>query len=194
MSVASGGSKVAPKPGVPARPGAPGAAASGSRVDRKLLKQAIEARKKNAKPLKLEKKDAERYLRFAAFTKAKDYPGSEAAADVAVRCDATLFDGWVLLGAARAKQKSYLEAVPCYRHALELKPDDVACWAAVGELYIALEQFKRAAEALKRACRARSESGASERPTRPRADRQDHRHATALDDPAPRLWRAMFDV
>jgi cytochrome c-type biogenesis protein CcmH/NrfG len=93
------------------------------------------------------------FARLAAgFVKANDWEGALAASEVVTRGDPTHFAGWVMRGMAQAKLKLYQEAVTSYRAALGVRPDDVSSWAALGELYIGLNDFKQAAEMLQKAC------------------------------------------
>jgi cytochrome c-type biogenesis protein CcmH/NrfG len=122
------------------------------RLDPKQVRAMLEADKSVVEILGLKKEDAARFVKLAAQNiKEKDFDSAEAAAEVATACDPKLAEAWISLGVARAKLKNFAEAVPCYHKALELRPDDIACWTDLGELYVGLLDYPRAAEALKQA-------------------------------------------
>lgn len=58
---------------------------------------------------------------------------------------------WVLLGSVRAQLKRYAEAVDPYVQALKRNAADISTWTNLGELYISLLDFDKAAAALRQA-------------------------------------------
>jgi cytochrome c-type biogenesis protein CcmH/NrfG len=117
-----------------------------------LLAEIVGGKKNTAQILKLSAKDAPRFIKLAAAcAKAEDFATAQAAAEVAAQCDPKQFDAWVLVGMTRAKQKCYGDAVDPYVKAIELRPQDVSCWTALGELFIGLNDYQRAAASLKQA-------------------------------------------
>jgi tetratricopeptide (TPR) repeat protein len=76
---------------------------------------------------------------------------ARAYASAAVDLAPTVFDGWLALGLVAAKQRDYASAVAAYVRALEIAPNDIACWTDLGELLLALLDLPGAARALSRA-------------------------------------------
>jgi cytochrome c-type biogenesis protein CcmH/NrfG len=105
-----------------------------------------------AKTLGLEGKNAGDYCKLAElFLSSGHNEGAEGAAELALALDAEEPGAWAALGAARAKMKRYAEAVPAYLEALKRRPDDIASWTDLGEVYVYLMDFEHAAQALKQA-------------------------------------------
>ncbi|MCC6807691.1 MAG: tetratricopeptide repeat protein [Deltaproteobacteria bacterium] len=80
-----------------------------------------------------------------------DFGAAQAAAQMATTADPKCFDAWVMLGLAHAKQNKPSRAAPCFVKALELRPDDVACWTDLGECLTMLMDYPRAAAAFRQA-------------------------------------------
>lgn len=97
--------------------------------------------------------DSGRYLSLAAtFLQADDLEGAEAAAELATSCDESSGDAWIALGVARARQKKWELAAEAYEKAAALKPTEVGVWTDLGETYVSMSEFIKAAAALKQAC------------------------------------------
>lgn len=101
----------------------------------------------------LQVKDAERFNRLAlTLAKKGNFAGSAAAAELATRADPGSRDAWVLYASAQAKAKNLVLAEQGYKRALALDNKHISSWTALGELYLAQHQFKKATVALKQAC------------------------------------------
>lgn len=100
----------------------------------------------------LSTQNAEQFSRVAAaFLADKDLALAEASAEIATQCEPSYAPGWLILGSALARKGDFKEAVPAYLRALELRPGDIAAWCNLGELYISLLDYPKAAQALKQA-------------------------------------------
>lgn len=96
--------------------------------------------------------DARRFAELAsAFVKDEDFTSAEASAELATACDPRSHEAWVMLGITRSRLKEYERAFPCYVRALELRPDDIASWCDLGELFTLMMDYDRAAAALRQA-------------------------------------------
>ena len=114
--------------------------------------QQASTQKKQRKQLRPQKEDAAKFAQLsAAFVNENDLEAAEGAAEFAVAADKASFDAWLMLGVCRARKKNYEPAVPCYVKALELRPDDVAAWCDLGELFTLMMDYDRAAAALRQA-------------------------------------------
>lgn len=80
-----------------------------------------------------------------ACAKENDYFAAEGAAQLATIADPQCFEAWVMLGICYAKGNKFARAVPCYVKALELRPNDIACWSDLGELFVSLMDYPKAA-------------------------------------------------
>ncbi|MCC6806645.1 MAG: hypothetical protein IT381_04420 [Deltaproteobacteria bacterium] len=100
----------------------------------------------------MKKSDAQALTKLAAHLLAeKDPAAAEGAAEAAATLDPRSFDAWFVLAVARARQEDRAGAVFAYLQALEIVPGHIGCWTDLGELYIALLDYKRAAAALRQA-------------------------------------------
>lgn len=102
--------------------------------------------------LGLDHSKAPKLVRLAAsMFREKKYGDAALLAELATLGDPKMFRAWALRGASLAKDKKAHEAIPCLLQALSLRPDDVASWTDLGELYLQLLDYDKATEALKQA-------------------------------------------
>jgi cytochrome c-type biogenesis protein CcmH/NrfG len=96
--------------------------------------------------------DAPHFCKLAAhFLKDKRFDAAEGAAEIAASLMPKSFDAWFLLAVARARQEDRAGAAFAYLKALEIVPGHIGCWTDLGEIYVALLEYKKAAAALRQA-------------------------------------------
>lgn len=119
------------------------------------LAPVLEGKASAAELLSLRVKDAPGLVAFAVeMVKEDALEDAEAAAELAVAADPNSFDGWMVLGATRARLKRERDALLAYAKAAELNPNNARLWCDVGELKLQLLDYTGAAQALKFALQA----------------------------------------
>lgn len=99
--------------------------------------------------LGLKPSDAPGFVGFALqMLEQNDLESAASAAELAVASDPRSFQGWMCLGATRARAKQEKSALDAYARAAELNSNDVRLWCDVGELKLALLDYTGAAKAL----------------------------------------------
>jgi tetratricopeptide (TPR) repeat protein len=106
---------------------------------------------KEALRLGMDSKRASKLLGIAQkHYKKGDIDSAYDAAFLAVSCDRSLLDAWLVLGAVCGQHGAFAEAQQCFRNVIEKDANHAGAHTALGEACIAVKDFAAATQALQK--------------------------------------------